>query len=108
MCSLQQQLTPRVFYHTCPCACLCLPPLQTQVGNPKPHSGCGGLSPPLRGGLEHSAGRSVQHGPPRGEQQGPWAGLREEAATQLLSSLQAWAALDMPVKMRKRLRDAFF
>ena len=108
MCSLQQQLTLRVFYNTCPCACLYLAPLRTQRGNPKPHSGCDSLSPPLCGGLEQGAGRSVQCGPCRGEQQGPCAGLWEEAAAQLLSSLQAWAALDVPSEMRKHLRDTFF
>lgn len=72
--SLQQQLTPRVFYITCPCACLLSIPLWTQRGNPKPSSGCASLSPPLRSGLGQHVGRSVQRGPHRGEQQGPRVG----------------------------------
>lgn len=64
------------------------------------------MSPPLCGGLEQGAGRCVQHGARRGEQQGPRAGPWEEAAARLLSSGQAWAALDMPAEMRECLRDA--
>lgn len=51
---------------------------------------------------EQGAGRSTLHGPCRREQP------HEEVAIQLLSSLQVWAALDVPGETDKHLSDAFF
>lgn len=57
---------------------------------------------------EHGAGRSTLHGSCRREQQAALTHPQEELAIQLLSSLQAWAALDMPGEIDKHLSDAFF
>lgn len=46
--------------------------------------------------------------PTEESQQGPRAGLWEEAAARLLSSLQARAALDTPAEMSRHLSDTFF